>query len=344
MILGRPGAPPAERVTAGAPGSLAGDANPTQAGGTGAARDLGGGLDAAMARWGGRREDWLDLSTGINPVPYPLPPLPGHAWTALPDRGATKALVIAARAFWRVPAGAEVIAAPGLSALIARLPEALGLDRVHIPSPTYNEYAASFAAAGVALTEDGDAPAVLVHPNNPDGRLWPAAALEGRPLAVVDESFCDALPEQSHIARTAAPGTVVLKSFGKFWGLAGLRLGFAILAPGPVAGALRDALGPWTVSGPALAVGAAALSDPAWAESTRARLREDARRLDALMTAQGARVAGGTPLFRLYEVEDARAWHDRLARNRVLSRVFPYSRTWLRLGVPSRWDRLEAAL
>ena len=304
----------------------------------------GGDLAAAEARWGRPSRGWLDLSTGINPVPYPLPPIPVHAWTTLPDRGATEALLQAARGFWRIPAGAEVIAAPGLSALIARLPAALGASRVHIPGPTYNEYAASFAAAGVALTDDPDAPTVLVHPNNPDGRLWPAAARDRRPLAVVDESFCDVVPEHSHVARTAHPGTVVLKSFGKFWGLAGLRLGFAILAPGPIAEALRGALGPWPVSGPALAVGAAALSDPAWAERTRARLREDARRLDALMEARGARVAGGTPLFRLYEVEDAQAWHDRLARSYVLSRVFPYSRTWLRLGLPSRWDRLEAAL
>ena len=106
-------------------------------GGTGT-RDHGGGLDAAMARWGGARGDWLDLSTGINPVPYPLPLIPPHAWTALPDQGAAEALLLAARAFWRVPAGAEVIAAPGLSALIARLPAILGAARVHIPGPTYN--------------------------------------------------------------------------------------------------------------------------------------------------------------------------------------------------------------
>ena len=311
-----------------------------------APRDHGGRLDAAMVRWGGTREDWLDLSTGINPVPYPLPPIPPHAWTALPDARATETLLAAARAFWRVPEGAEVIPAPGLSALIARLPGALGAERVHIPGPTYNEYAASFSAAGVPLVDDPAAPAVFVHPNNPDGRLWPARALDARPLAIVDESFCDVTPDQSHVSRTQAPGTVVLKSFGKFWGLAGLRLGFAVLAPSPLAAALRDALGPWPVSGPALSVGAAALSDAPWAERTRVRLRGDAIRLDALMTSRGALVAGGTTLFRLYEVEDAALWHDRLARARVLSRVFPYSRTWLRLGLPSpgRWTQLEGAL
>ncbi|EYD78042.1 L-threonine 3-O-phosphate decarboxylase [Rubellimicrobium mesophilum DSM 19309] len=307
-------------------------------------RDHGGGLDAAMARHGGARGDWLDLSTGINPVPYPLPPIPPHAWTALPDRAATEALVVAARTFWRVPDAAEVVPAPGLSALIARLPQALGATRIRIPGPTYNEYAASFSAAGIPLTDDSDAPAVLVHPNNPTGRLWPAEALPS--LAVLDESFCDVTPEATHVARAAHPGTLVLKSFGKFWGLAGLRLGFAILAPGPIATRLHDALGPWPVSGPALAIGARALSDPAWAEAARSRLAADAHRLDALLTARGASVAGGTTLFRLYEVDDAQAWHDRLARTHVLSRVFPYSRTWLRLGLPhpDRWAHLEAAL
>jgi len=221
-------------------------------------RDHGGGLDAAMAHHGGTREGWLDLSTGINPVPYPLPPLPSHAWTALPDRAATEALVAAARSFWQVPDEAEVIPAPGLSALIARLPHALGSDRIRIPGPTYNEYGASFRAASVPQTDDPHAPAVLVHPNNPTGRLWPADTLP--PLAVIDESFCDVTPDQSHVARTAHPGTVVLKSFGKFWGLAGVRLGFAILAPGPVAHRPREALGPWPVSGPALAIRTAALS------------------------------------------------------------------------------------
>ncbi|MBP1806698.1 threonine-phosphate decarboxylase [Rubellimicrobium aerolatum] len=309
-------------------------------------RDHGGGLDAAMAVHGGAREDWLDLSTGINPVPYPIPDLPPHAWTALPDRAATDALLLAACEAWAVPDAATIVPASGLSALIARLPQALGATRVAIPGPTYNEYAASFAQAGAPLVDDPDAPAVLVHPNNPTGRLWTAADLDARPLAIIDESFCDVTPEATHVARAARPGAVILKSFGKFWGLGGLRLGFAILAPGPVADCLRDSLGPWPVSGPALAIGAEALGNPVWAEATRQRLSADARRLDALLTGHGATVAGGTTLFRLYEVDDAAIWAARLAKHRILARTFPYSRTWLRLGLPApdRWAQLEAAL
>jgi cobalamin biosynthetic protein CobC len=278
-------------------------------------------------------------------VPYPLPPIPPEAWERLPDRAAQAGLEEAARAFWRVPERAEVVAAPGLSTLIARLPHVLGLGRVAIPGPTYNEHAAAFRAAGAAVLDDArPGPLVAVHPNNPDGRTWPASALDGRPLVVVDESFCDPTPDLSHVARTARPGTVVLKSFGKFWGLAGLRLGFAILAPGAAAEGLRDALGPWPVSGPALAVGAAALRNGAWAEGARARLQADAARLDALLAERGARVMGGTSLFRLYEVDDAQAWSERLARSRVLARTFP-TRDVAAPGLPATggWGRVEAA-
>lgn len=309
--------------------------------------DHGGGIDAAAARFGGSRAEWIDLSTGINPEAWPVPPLPAAAWTALPDHGAQAALLAAAREFWRVPDGAEIVAAAGASALIARMP-ALCPTAASIPGPTYNEHARAFRAAGLTVG-DGPAPArVIVHPNNPDGRLWPATETAPR-LLVIDESFCDVTPEASQIARAAEPGVVILKSFGKFWGLAGARLGFAIARrdtlTGP-SGHLADLLGPWAVSGPALHIGAQALRDTAWAEATRRRLAQDSARLDALMTAQGAALAGGTTLFRLYEVEDAARWQTHLARHRIWTRIFPYSTRWLRLGLPPAqgWARLEAAL
>ena len=284
-----------------------------------------------MARFGGTRSDWLDLSTGINPVPYPLPPLPDHAWTALPDSQAQTRLIQAARRFWRVPNSAQIVPAPGASALIARLPPLTDAPDVHIPGPTYNEHEAAFRAAGRTLSEDASV-RVVVHPNNPDGRLTTAQQLDmpAGALTIIDESFCDLDPDQSHIARTARPGTIILKSFGKFWGLAGLRLGFAI-------GDTKDLaqlLGPWPVSGPALHIGAGALNDTAWAAGTRVRLAQDAAHLDTMMSSAGAGLVGGTSLFRLYDVPDAVAWHDRLARKHILTRIFPYSKTWLRLGLP----------
>jgi cobalamin biosynthetic protein CobC len=309
-------------------------------------RDHGGGIDAAAARHGGARGDWLDLSTGINPVPYPVGPIPDHAWAALPDAAAMARLLQAARQFWSVPDDAGIVAAPGASALIAQMPRLAQGTRVSIPGPTYNEHAASFRAAGWQVVK-GDAPVrVVVHPNNPDGRLWPADAFHARDLSVIDESFCDTCPDRSHIARAAEAGTVVLKSFGKFWGLAGLRLGFAIARP-EICARLADGLGPWAVSGPALKIGARALADCAWADTTRSRLAHDAARLDAMMQANGAGIVGGTTLFRTYAVDDAAAWQDRMARAHIWTRIFPYSGTWLRLGLPGTerdWTRLQEAL
>lgn len=311
------------------------------------ARDHGGGLDAAIARWGGTRTAWVDLSTGINPVPYPLPAIPDDAWTALPDQAAQDALLAAARAFWQVPAEAGILAAPGASALIARLPAlAPGAD-VCIPGPTYNEHGAAFRAHGFAVAERvaPHRPLVIVHPNNPDGRIRDTADIpDGLPFVVIDESFADVTPDRSLVQRATQPGVVVLKSFGKFWGLAGVRLGFAIGHPDTLA-PLAEALGPWPVAGPALSIGTAALHNTVWATQTRARLARDAARLDRLFSPHGT-IAGGTDLFRLYEVEDAAAMQDRLAEHHIWSRIFPYSKRWIRLGLPApeAWARIEAAL
>lgn len=308
-------------------------------------RDHGGGIDAAAARFGGDRADWLDLSTGINPEPYPLPDFDAADWCDLPDKAAGARLEQAARRWWDVPEGAAILAAPGASALIARLPALAPAARVRIVTPTYNEHAAAFAAQGWDVVETGPAEAsVLVHPNNPDGRLWSEGDI-GAGLTIIDESFCDVAPDQSLVHLATRPGVVVLKSFGKFWGLAGLRLGFAIAAPDTIA-RLTDLTGPWAVSGPALKVGALALDDREWGARTRDRLTRDSARLDDLMRAAGAETPRGTTLFRLYDVPDALAFQTRLARAQIWTRVFPYSTTLIRLGLPpqSGWSRLEAAL
>lgn len=332
-------------------------------------REHGGGLDAAISRYGGARSDWLDLSTGINPEPYPVGTVPPEAWTALPDRAAHARLVAAARAFWNVPDGADIVPAPGASALIAKMPALAPSDGAYVPVPTYNEHAAAFEAHGLSVheTPGGRDTHVYVHPNNPDGRLWQACSIGGRALTIVDESFCDVAPEASHVALAEGHGILILKSFGKFWGLAGLRLGFAIAAPSTLVpltnlishpattpprkreraqATLQDHLGPWAVSGPALEIGTRALEDKAWAKATRARLAADANRLDALMANSGAKLVGGTSLFRLYDVADADAAKHALCTHHILTRTFSYSKTWIRLGLPPKagWPHLERAL
>lgn len=304
-------------------------------------RDHGGGLDAAVAIYGGVRSGWLDLSTGINPVPYPVGQIGADAWTALPDSGAMERLRKAARRFWNVPDGAEIVAAGGASALIAQMPRIWSGTHVTIPAPTYNEHAAAFLAQGWTVQPNGASSVhVVVHPNNPDGHVWDLAN-QSSPT-IIDESFCDIMPDVSHISQADRQDRVILKSFGKFWGLAGVRLGFALCHP-HVAQKLRDGLGPWAVSGPALEIGARAFENHAWAAATRTRLAMDAARMDK---AVGLPVVGGTDLFRLYEVADAKAAQDHLARHHVWSRIFPYSTTWLRLGLPApeRWDQFTAAV
>lgn len=262
-------------------------------------RDHGGGLDAAIARWGGTRADWIDLSTGINPEPYPLPDLPPEAWTALPDSGAVAALERAARAFWMVPEGAGVLAAPGASSLIARIPLLAPPGSVRIVERTYNEHRAAFSAAGWQVRPDATDARVIVHPDNPTGIMWPGTDEEpGDKLLVIDESFCDVILGTTHVRSKALwPNTVILKSLGKFWGLAGLRLGFAIGDPALLA-RLAEMLGPWPVSGPALHVGRAALEDMRWANRTRQRQTVDVARMDAIVMGKGAKLVGGTSLFR----------------------------------------------
>ena len=318
-------------------------------------RDHGGDLDQARAAFGGG--DWIDLSTGINRLPYPLPDLPARAWTALPTAAETAALEAAAAAAYG--AAGPVVALAGAQAAIQLVPRLDPPGRAAVLAPSYNEHAAALAAQGWAVTpaagpEDmaGADLAVIVNPNNPDGRRWPPealAALAGRVgRLIVDESFADVDPALSLVPHLHALGerALVLRSFGKFYGLAGLRLGFALAGPAAAA-RLRALAGPWAVGGPAIAVGAAALTDRDWQAATAVRLHEDAARLAAMLAAAGWPAVGATALFVTVETGDARAAQARLARARIWTRAFPYSAGWLRLGLPgdaAEWARLAAAL
>ena len=307
-------------------------------------RDHGGGLDAAVAQYGGRKEDWIDLSTGINPRPFPIPELSSADWMALPDRAAVRRLVTAARSFWKVPDGAEIVPAPGASALIATIPGLWPASSVTINQPTYNEHEFSFRNWGWSLSDAADSK-VVVNPNNPDGRFWNLRDL-GKKYSVIDESFCDMTPRKSLITASTREGVIVLKSFGKFWGLAGLRLGFAICLP-ELAQTLRDRLGPWNVSGPALTIGASALEDHAWADATRKSLKEQMTALDDILKKAGLQSAGGTDLFRLVSAPDAEQLKKRLCHSGILVRTFPYSKTLVRFGLPKDGqglDRLRSAV
>lgn len=318
-------------------------------------RDHGGDLDRARALYG--RSDWIDLSTGINPVPYPMPVVPLSAMAALPTRQDISALEgVAARAYGTP---AALVAVPGAQAAIQLVPRLRTEGQAAVLTPTYNEHAAAMSAQGWAVRQAtalddvmGADIAVVVNPNNPDGRYWAPDVLmtlaDRVGLLVIDESFVDPQPDTSVAPYLKSQGEriLVLRSFGKFYGLAGLRLGFAIGGPETVS-ALQVLAGPWAVSGPAIVAGRVALADQAWKSGTITRLARDVNRLDALAAAAGWDLVGGTSLFRTYETGNARSTQDYLARCGIWTRAFPYSAGWLRLGLPGSeraWARLHAAL
>jgi cobalamin biosynthetic protein CobC len=322
----------------------------------------GGRLDLARRMFPQAPEPWIDLSTGIGPYPYPLEDLPHEACTRLPDAEAQSRLEeIAARRYRAGPA-AEIVAAAGVQAIIQWLPQLVPARRVAVLGFTYAEHEARWRAAGASVAQvrdladlEGADVGVVVNPNNPDGRLVAAARLaetarrmaERGGLLVVDEAFMDFSPPAASLAPLAgAAGLVVLRSFGKAYGLPGLRLGFA-LCGGPLAARLRAALGPWAVCGPALAIGARALADEAWIARTAAVLETDAARLDALLETSHLEIMGGTSLFRLARSADAQGWFAHLCRCGILTRRFEGRPEWLRFGLPgtpSASDRLARAL
>lgn len=316
-------------------------------------RDHGGNIDSAIAHFGG--SDWIDLSTGINRAPYPIPPLPPEAWTQLPTQTAKQALLDAARHAYG--SKAPILATAGAQAAIQMIPRLCAPGRARVLAPTYNEHAACLRAAGWRVEEvsrfnqlDGADLAIVVNPNNPDGKsyspedLLNLSAKVGR--LVVDESFADAQAPLSLAARAGENGLIVLRSFGKFYGLAGVRLGFVVGAQSDI-DALDAMAGPWPVSGAALHIGTLALADQSWAHATTTRLRAECLQADALAEAAGWLPLGGTELFRLFETPDAATAQARLARHQIWSRIFPYSNRWLRLGLPAgqgEWARLTQAL
>lgn len=281
--------------------------------------------------------------------------MPQEAWTALPTVAATARLLTAAGAAYQ--SQAPILAVAGAQAAIQLIPRLSAPARARILTPTYNEHGAAFRNAGWQVDEvatlaalEGADLAVVVNPNNPDGRkhapedLLRLTTRVGR--LVVDESFADARPDLSLAPKAGQGRLVVLRSFGKFYGLAGVRLGFILGSEADIA-TLAEIAGPWPVSGPAIAIGTAALSDRSWAEATVARLRADAARLDRLAQSAKWKCVGGTDLFRLYDTPNALAAREKLAQHQIWTRMFPYSDHWLRLGLPGQpteWDRLAAAL
>ncbi len=316
----------------------------------------GGDLDEAQNLFPGAPGPWIDLSTGINPIAYPMPALPSRSFERLPSPAAHRDLERAAAGAYGVAGAGDVVAAPGTQVLISLLPR----SRVAVLGPTYAEHQRAWRQAGHSVSEIGsldqadDADVVVaVNPNNPDGRLLDrrtlldlAERLRGRGgWLVLDEAFADFESDETlvpHLPENA----VVLRSFGKTYGLAGLRLGFAI-APPRLAAPLREALGPWAVSGPAIEAGRLALRDREWLAAAKGARAADASRLDGLLASLADAPPRGTILYRLMESRRAPDLFAHLGRRGIWVRRFAHDPGLLRFGLPGSeeaWSRLEAAL
>ena len=322
----------------------------------------GGDLDAARKLFPGAPEPFLDLSAGINPYHYPIPRFQPDDFTRLPQTEALAGLAAVAAMAYGAPSPTHVVAASGSQILAAQTAFLLARGRASVLAPTYAEHGRVAELAGhnvVEVAEIGQLAdariAIVVNPNNPDGRIVAKETLLALAdrlrrrggLLLVDEAFMDVGPDGASLADQVERGNiVVIRSFGKFYGLPGVRLSFALAAPN-IAARLAAAVGPWPVSGAALAIGKEALADTAWRTAARASLELEARRLDALLLAAGLEIAGGTSLFRLVRTDEAEQLFQRLGQAGIMVRRFSEHPSWLRFGLPGgepEWQRLAEAL
>ena len=325
--------------------------------------DHGGNIREAEARYGFAPGEMLDLSTGICPRPYPIPEhlLKPAGWRELPQREDEEALEAAFRSSQHVPDGAAVLAAPGSQILINHLPLLGKAGPVAIPDPAYSEHATAWEREGYEVLRHpaGDPPPpeaasmAVVQPGNPLGEVSDpdavldlvkkAAARDG--VVVVDEAFADLDPSISLLPYTGRPGLVVMRSFGKFYGLTGLRLGLAAGHASDI-GRLRELLGPWPVSIPALRVGAAALANTEFQEDQRIWILASMSEMEHSIRGLGLKMIGNTGFFALLEGSDAGDLHFHLAKKGIWTRVFDHNKDWLRVGLAdgAGLEKLDAAL
>lgn len=318
----------------------------------------GGRLQRAAREYGIALEQWLDLSTGISPFGWPLPDIPAAAWRRLPEDD--DGLIDAACAYYNASA---VLPVAGSQAAIQALPMLRSMSRVGVISPGYAEHAYAWQRAGhcvetqsvhalLASTASWDV-LVLIHPNNPGGERFDAQTLlrvhadlaaRGGWL-VIDEAFMDVTPDKSLCRYADREGLIVLRSAGKFFGLAGARAGFICAAPALLE-ALRERLGPWTLSGPTRHVLRQALADRTWQAEQRTRLLQTSERLAALLIKHSLAHAAGCGLFQWCLREDAARVHHALAQCGILTRLFDTPAS-LRFGLPpdeAAFERLDRAL
>lgn len=307
----------------------------------------GGQTAAAEQLYPAAPRPWLDLSTGISPWAWPVEAVGAQLWQALPSRDALAELEAAAADAFGGISPDQIAAVPGSDIAIRLLARLLEAQHVTIAGQGYAGYRAAWPDAEVLPFDEAQNADLMIcaNPNNPDGAVIEARFIQRmRNLRIVDEAFADAMPQVSMLPHRG--GAIVLRSFGKFFGLAGVRLGF-VIADRPLIRTLRGLLGDWPISGPAIAIGTAAYRDKAWQVRQRERLVEGSARLRVLLADHGLGDAGGTANFRLCHAPDAPGLFAHLCNAGILVRPFADRPEQLRLGVPGTqadWARLDAAL
>ncbi|AMS16700.1 threonine-phosphate decarboxylase [Pseudomonas chlororaphis] len=317
----------------------------------------GGRLRKAAEQYGIAEADWLDLSSGLAPWPWPIPEIGMRAWARLPETD--DGLEQAARDYY---GAAHVLPVPGSQAAIQLLPRLRRAGKVGVLSPCYAEHAEAWRRSGYIVREmleqevdfflDSLDVLVVVNPNNPTGlsltpeRLldWHARLAQRGGWLVVDEAFMDNTPRLSLAAQADQVGLIVLRSFGKFFGLAGVRLGF-VLAERKLLKLLAEQVGPWAVSGPTRVLGQVCLRDSQGHERQRVRSEAASLRLAQLLERHGLKPQGGCALFQWLITDRAELLHEFMARRGILLRLFTHNSS-LRFGLPADeadWSRLEQA-
>lgn len=319
----------------------------------------GGALDLAVKKYGGQAAHWLDLSTGINPYHYPIENVKLDSWQQLPQAQALDELLCAASVAYRCPQK-NILAANGTQILIEILPQILPKSRVAILSPTYEEHAANWQKYGheILLTADVETAKqadhlIIVNPNNPTGRLFPPTELMSisahfaakNGYLIIDEAFMDMTPKMSMAAYIGQSGLIILRSFGKFFGLAGVRIGF-MLAEQFILSKIRHHVGLWSVAGMSMDVACQALQDINWQENMRQTLAKDMALMQQILQKNEFSITGSSDLFCLVTMpknQNADKYFANLAKQHILSRKFMNDEASLRFGLVKHQQQNEFA-
>ena len=315
----------------------------------------GGDLDIALAKYGGHLKDWLDLSTGINRISYPWKLKNDISLQNLPRKKTIENLSLAASKTLKMDKGTLTLSVGGAQSAIQFLPLLFrGNNSVKILSPTYNEYENCFRNFGFNIEKVYNFSdlkeaqiAIVVNPNNPTGKWYTEQELETLSKKVeyliIDQSFHSI---SSRKTQKLKKNIIRINSFGKFFGLAGIRLGF-VSGPFEIIKSLEKLVGPWQVSNFALDIGLQALTDSKWIFTAEKTLMQSSQNLKDLFVPVNWKLIGDTFLFHTYSTENAKKIEEQFAMEQIWIRTFDYSDKWVRIGIPGKeeeWERIKKVI